>query len=124
MDWIDIAVALIASLPGIIALRNAKKRDNADAAESISQAASKLIEGYGARMSDIEKELADVRKENAALRKERDEQNRKIACLEAQVDKQDKTIGLQKAEMEKMRDIIESQSQMLKDLQSSPASGG
>lgn len=83
MDWTPIIVAILASLPGILALRHQRRASDATAAGDITESALKLLHATEERVQRIENEFL-------AYRKKADEQitalEREIKLQEVQID--------------------------------------
>lgn len=70
MDWTTIAVALIAALPGLWALRHQRRASDATAAGDITESALKLVEANEKRVTDLEEKINSQAEEIKELRRD------------------------------------------------------
>lgn len=67
---VPLAIAFIAALPGMLALKRQKKLSNATAANELAEAASRLVVQYEARMDDMEQETVTLKARTAEMEAE------------------------------------------------------
>ena len=95
-----IIIALIAASPGIYAVYRQLRKDKVDNADTLSNAATKLIEPY------VE-EVAKLRKEIELLRCELDNERNKRRALETEVNQKNQTIAAMQIEIDDLRGLVE-----------------
>lgn len=100
---IPIIIAIIAALPGLLAIAGQRKTSDASATQSITEAASDLVEQYKASVEKLEYTV----NENAAVTKLQGEQiyefQKKVQQLEAQAEIYQREIVSLRREVEVLR---------------------
>lgn len=84
MTWTEILpliLAIIAAIPGIAALFRGRRKEKADVAKALSEAAGELVEGYQKKLERLEALV-----ENQATQLA--DQAEKIRCQERKIDEQ------------------------------------
>jgi chromosome segregation ATPase len=112
MTWTEIApllltviAAIIAAIPGTLALLKGRSKEKADAASTITGAASKLLEEYRLKADEIEEEyrakieeyLIKIDEIEAAMA----DQAEQIRCQDRRIAKQDGELAFQQIELKK-----------------------
>jgi FtsZ-binding cell division protein ZapB len=90
IDWIvPIVIALVAALPGLLALIQGRRRQDADAAEIYEGLAARSGERWReliARIDALEKEVSQLRTENISLRGENSTLKSENETLRCEID--------------------------------------
>ena len=96
MTWTEalpLLLAVIAAIPGILALLKGRSKERADAAATITGSALELLEEYKTQVEEIEKTV--------------EQQAEKIRSQDRKIAQQDGELALQKFELEKQAASIE-----------------
>jgi len=93
MEWTEVALpillAVIAAIPGIAALFRGRKKEKADVATAITDAAHDLLGDYRAQIDEIKQTIT--------------EQAETIRCQERKIEAQARNIAIQQLEIDALR---------------------
>ena len=111
---LTVILAVIAAIPGILALRKGRIKEKADAAGSITDSARKLLEEYRLQAEEAEERYrAKIEEIEAAMV----EQAEKIRCQDRKIAQQSGELALQQIELTgqevRIKDLEEERSEIM-----------
>lgn len=110
-SWVPVIIALIAALPGILAYTNGRRKQRAEATQTLTDTSLKLVGALNQRIDELERESMSYRQDIATLKIQLTEANHEIDRLKALLQQATQRIQALEKENSRLRALLQERNQ-------------